>query len=432
MSTIIQSLEQEQLQRRPQFAAGDRVRVHFQVIEGSRTRTQVFEGVVIKRQGSGVRETFTVRKQSFGVGVERTFPLHSPKVETLEVAARGDVRRAKLYYLRDRVGKAARVAERRWGIGEEALATDPDGAVDAQGVTQVEAPQAVPAADGEETVEEVAQEELAARSRPRRPPPSCRGRDAESEAERGRSGRIHGAGWGAGGRSRRGVRRGRWRRRRGFAAGRIGAFGCRDHHAASQVDDRRDLRTRRHRRLRDRPRAGDPGLRRQAVPDPDRLDDPDPRGRPAGPGAAGQLPLQRSPRSATSSSSTRRRAPTRRRPADFEPLPPKEACPEPVDEEADTNFIKRVVATPGDTLSIEDGHAIVNGEPIPDDFIKPCGSARGCDLPKEITIPPDHYFMMGDNRGASDDSRFWGPVPKDWIIGKAFATYWPLDRIGLL
>ena len=160
MSTIIQSLEQEQLQRRPQFAAGDRVRVHFQVIEGSRTRTQVFEGVVIKRQGSGVRETFTVRKQSFGVGVERTFPLHSPKVETLEVAARGDVRRAKLYYLRDRVGKAARVAERRWGIGEEALATDPDGAVDAQGVTQVEAPQAVPAADGEETVEEVAQEEL--------------------------------------------------------------------------------------------------------------------------------------------------------------------------------------------------------------------------------------------------------------------------------
>jgi large subunit ribosomal protein L19 len=133
------------------------------VIEGSRTRTQVFEGVVIKRQGSGVRETFTVRKQSFGVGVERTFPLHSPKIETLEVAARGDVRRAKLYYLRDRVGKAARVAERRWGIGEEALATDPDGAVDAQGATQVEAPQAVPA-EGEDALEEVEQEELAAQA----------------------------------------------------------------------------------------------------------------------------------------------------------------------------------------------------------------------------------------------------------------------------
>ena len=115
------------------------------MIEGTRTRTQVFEGVVIKRQGSGVRETFTVRKQSFGVGVERTFPLHSPKIEKLEVAAHGDVRRAKLYYLRDRVGKAARVAERRWGIADEVLDSDEDGAVDAEGVTQVEAPQAVPA-----------------------------------------------------------------------------------------------------------------------------------------------------------------------------------------------------------------------------------------------------------------------------------------------
>ena len=90
------------------------MRVHFQVIEGTRRRTQVFEGVVIKRQGHGARETFTVRKQSFGVGVERTFPLHSPKIERIEVAARGDVRRAKLYYLRDRVGKRARVRERRY------------------------------------------------------------------------------------------------------------------------------------------------------------------------------------------------------------------------------------------------------------------------------------------------------------------------------
>jgi large subunit ribosomal protein L19 len=156
MSTIIQSIEQEQLQKRPRFVPGDRVRVHFQVIEGNRTRTQVFEGVVIKRQGSGVRETFTVRKQSFGVGVERTFPLHSPKIELLEVASRGDVRRAKLYYLRDRVGKAARVAERRWGIAdaEEILDTDEDGAVDAEGATQVEAPQAVPASGDEEVVDE--------------------------------------------------------------------------------------------------------------------------------------------------------------------------------------------------------------------------------------------------------------------------------------
>jgi large subunit ribosomal protein L19 len=121
MSTIIESLERTQLRRVPKFQAGDRLRVHFQVIEGNRRRTQVFEGVVIKRQGEGVRETFTVRKQSFGVGVERTFPLHSPKIEKIEVAARGDVRRAKLYYLRGRVGKAARVRERRYVGPEEVV-----------------------------------------------------------------------------------------------------------------------------------------------------------------------------------------------------------------------------------------------------------------------------------------------------------------------
>ena len=113
MSTVIEDLEKRALQQRPRFAAGDRVRVHFQVVEGTRRRTQVFEGIVIKRQGSGSRETFTVRKQSFGVGVERTFPLHSPKIEKLEVAMIGDVNRAKLYYLRGRVGKRSRVRELR-------------------------------------------------------------------------------------------------------------------------------------------------------------------------------------------------------------------------------------------------------------------------------------------------------------------------------
>jgi len=141
MSSVIDSIERAQLRPGlPKFAPGDRVRVHFQVIEGNRKRTQVFEGVVLKRQGSGVRETFTVRKQSFGVGVERTFPLHSPKIEKLEVAARGDVRRAKLYYLRGRIGKAARVAERRWGIDDDVVAVaGPDAAaVDAEGVSQEE------------------------------------------------------------------------------------------------------------------------------------------------------------------------------------------------------------------------------------------------------------------------------------------------------
>jgi large subunit ribosomal protein L19 len=121
MSTVIDSLERAQLRRVPRFQAGDRLKVHFQVVEGTRRRTQVFEGVVIKRQGEGVRETFTVRKQSFGVGVERTFPVHSPKIERIEVAARGDVRRAKLYYLRDRVGRASRVRERRWSGVEEVV-----------------------------------------------------------------------------------------------------------------------------------------------------------------------------------------------------------------------------------------------------------------------------------------------------------------------
>ena len=140
MSTVIESLEQRVLQKRPNFGAGDRVRVHFQVVEGSRKRTQVFEGIVIKRQGSGARETFTVRKHSFGVGVERTFPLHSPKIEQLEVAARGDVKRAKLYYLRDKVGKRARVAERRWGIADDLVIAEPEAeAVDAEGVAVSEA-----------------------------------------------------------------------------------------------------------------------------------------------------------------------------------------------------------------------------------------------------------------------------------------------------
>jgi large subunit ribosomal protein L19 len=165
MSTVIDSIERSQLrQGLPSFAPGDRVRVHFQVVEGNRRRTQVFEGIVLRRQGSGARETFTVRKQSFGVGVERTFPLHSPKIEKLEVAARGAVRRAKLYYLRGRIGKAARVAERRWGIDEELIsaptaAAEPE-AVDAEGVTQEEA-EAAEAPEAPETEEGATEAEAA-------------------------------------------------------------------------------------------------------------------------------------------------------------------------------------------------------------------------------------------------------------------------------
>ena len=179
MSTVIDSLERAQLRRVPSFDAGDRLRVHFQVIEGTRRRTQVFEGVVIKRQGHGARETFTVRKQSFGVGVERTFPLHSPKIERIEVAARGDVRRAKLYYLRGRVGKRARVRERRSAAPEVAVerellhapvpAEEPQ---DLDGQVDIDAAEAVDAEPDAGTAQADVQSESGAES----------GADAEAEA----------------------------------------------------------------------------------------------------------------------------------------------------------------------------------------------------------------------------------------------------------
>ena len=134
MSKVIDSLEQRQLRTNlPPFKAGDTVRVHFQVIEGQRRRLQVFEGIVLKRQGAGVRETFTVRKQSFGVGVERTFPVHSPKIERIEVTAIGDVNRAKLYYLRGKVGKRARVRARRGVALPESELLTSAGAMPAEG-----------------------------------------------------------------------------------------------------------------------------------------------------------------------------------------------------------------------------------------------------------------------------------------------------------
>ena len=167
MSNVIETLERTQLRRVPQFQAGDRVKVHFQVVEGTRRRTQVFEGVVLKRQGTGARETFTVRKQSFGVGVERTFPLHSPKIERIEVASRGDVRRAKLYYLRGRVGRRARVRERQY-TGPEPADVIPQ-AFDEQGAqadAEVLAPEEAGTAEDADTAQtettEGAQPEAAA------------------------------------------------------------------------------------------------------------------------------------------------------------------------------------------------------------------------------------------------------------------------------
>jgi large subunit ribosomal protein L19 len=198
MSNVIQDLERAQLRNVPRFKAGDTVRVHFQVIEGQRRRVQVFEGIVIKRQGAGARETFTVRKQSFGVGVERTFPLHSPKIEKIEVAAIGDVNRAKLYYLRGRVGKKARVRERRYGAGSElpeaveATLAETEGATaaepeDAEGPQSEAKPvEAEPEAEAEEV--EAAPAEAEAEAAPEAEPaaeaePELEAEEPELEAE---------------------------------------------------------------------------------------------------------------------------------------------------------------------------------------------------------------------------------------------------------
>jgi large subunit ribosomal protein L19 len=183
MHRIIQDLEQRQLRAdRPRFKPGDTVRVHFQVIEGQRRRVQVFEGIVIKRQGAGARETFTVRKQSFGVGVERTFPLHSPKIEKIEVAAIGDVSRAKLYYLRGKVGKKARVREvqRRGPLSSaDAVATGAEDGVQPE-------PDAETAAEPEQQPEPeavAAEEPAAEESEPAAEEPESAAEESEPEAE---------------------------------------------------------------------------------------------------------------------------------------------------------------------------------------------------------------------------------------------------------
>jgi large subunit ribosomal protein L19 len=169
----IETIEQRQLRKgRPRFKAGDTVRVHFRVIEGQRSRLQVFEGIVIKRQGAGVRETFTVRKQSFGVGVERTFPLHSPKVEKIEVVQIGDVSRAKLYYLREKVGRKARVRAKQYGgkvvsddvddTAEEASEEAPEAEVEAAAEPVAEQPEEQPEPVAESESEPEAEAAVAA------------------------------------------------------------------------------------------------------------------------------------------------------------------------------------------------------------------------------------------------------------------------------
>jgi len=172
----IETIEQRQLRKgRPRFKAGDSVRVHFRVIEGTRSRVQVFEGIVIKRQGAGARETFTVRKHSFGVGVERTFPLHSPKIERIEVVQIGDVSRAKLYYLREKVGRKARVRAKQHG--GKLFSADADEALE-------EAPEEAPEAETESVEEPVAEQPEAAAEPVAEPEPAAEPEhEAETEAD---------------------------------------------------------------------------------------------------------------------------------------------------------------------------------------------------------------------------------------------------------
>jgi large subunit ribosomal protein L19 len=183
MTELIQTLERSQVRQVPDFRVGDRVRVHFQVVEGTRRRTQVFEGVVLKQKGGGPQRTFTVRKLSFGVGVERTFPVHSPKIERIEVVGRGEVRRAKLYYLRGRVGRKARLREMRDFRPEDVglVGTAPgDGVAEEPATPEAEEP-AAEAAEAEPEAQAAPEPE--AEAAPEAEPEAEPEPEAEAEAE---------------------------------------------------------------------------------------------------------------------------------------------------------------------------------------------------------------------------------------------------------
>ena len=376
MTGVIDSIERAQLRRVPAFQAGDRVRVHFQVVEGTRRRTQVFEGIVIKRQGSGVRETFTVRKQSFGVGVERTFPVHSPKIERIEVAARGDVRRAKLYYLRDRVGRARararapldrrrrrsssraswrparcrRTTPRARARSELGEAGGREAEARGDGARRGRRPRAAPRRSAEAGRPRRAGPRPRPRATPSRPRPSA---EPTSQAVLGR-GREAGT-------ARRGEKKGEERRR--LAA-----------------------RARHDRRGRARARARHPGVPRQAVPDPERVDGPDARGRPARARGPRELPLQR-PRArrhrGLQAAARRRLQRLRRRAPEDQPCPKE--TPETLGHELHQ---ARRGPCRGDRLKVLDGLGLHQRQ-APERAVRPASTRTCgiCNLPREITIP---------------------------------------------
>jgi len=189
MTELIETLERSQVRPVPDFRVGDRVRVHFQVVEGTRRRTQVFEGVVLKEKGGGPQRTFTVRKLSFGVGVERTFPVHSPKIERIEVVGRGEVRRAKLYYLRGRVGRRARLREMRdfrpENVGTIGAVAPPDGEAAAEPAEEAPEATAEPEAPEGAAEPEAAEAEVESEAPVAEAEPEPEAAEAEDEAAAG-------------------------------------------------------------------------------------------------------------------------------------------------------------------------------------------------------------------------------------------------------
>ncbi len=346
-----------------------------------------------------------MRKQSFGVGVERTFPVHSPKIERIEVASRGDVRRAKLYYLRGRVGRRARVRERQYTGPEAALLAEEPVMMDAEGTQEeaeaVDLGEQPDAGEGEAKAGEAgsgAREDSRGRGRGR---------------GRGRT-RIRGVGAGrrrAGARGQRVLKLfGRDKEKKeksasgslielvmivavalGLALG-IQAFLVKPFRIPSEsMVPTLEINQR---VLVDRitPKLGNDYER-------------------------GDIVVFKPPKGADLNTCGAEH-------------PDNQACAEPTDDKSDTNFIKRVDRRARRPAQRPRGYAYIDGKKLDESYVSPSADCATCNLEKEITIPPDHYFMMGDNRGESADSREWGPVPEKWIIGNAFATYWPPRKIG--
>ena len=385
MTELIDTLERSQVRQVPDFRVGDRVRVHFQVVEGTRRRTQVFEGVVLKEKGGGPQRAFTVRKLSFGVGVERTFPVHSPKIERIEVVGRGEVRRAKLYYLRGRVGRRARLREMRdfrpEDVGMLGEATD--------GAAEETAAEAPPEPDAEPTASRRGAGAAADAPQPRSPQPRrprARSRAEEDAAppSRGRA-EADERGRGCGGRRSRSKRPARaTSRARPVERDSTEAARQRGHNSllelvvivAVAIGLALLIQAFLVKPYRIPSESMEPTLdvgQRVLVSRVNyKFSDPD----------RGDIVVFHPPKGAESNACGVEHA-------------ENELCPRPTAERDDVNFIKRIVAVPGDTLAVRDGHAIVNGKVQDgDDDVRPCAPGT-CNFPQSDQDSAGSLFYDG-------------------------------------